>query len=279
MCIRDRPGGTLTAIDFTTGDKRWEVPLGNLEEKRAGAGLVATAGAINLREATLSGNTAGDGGGLFAAFGGTASVVNSTLSGNAANVAGGGVYSAGHVTLHNATVSGNTARVGGGGAFVYAGTLTLRRSLLTGNAAPTGREAQRFGGTVAVAAHNLFGSGGDAGLTGFAPGAGDVIAPGAAAGVLLPLANNGGPTLTHALAPFSPAIDRAPSADCVAAPVGSLDQRGQPRNSDGDGRASADECDIGAVEAAAASVPQECPTLPPAGVPGVCWAVTPLVLR
>ena len=26
------PWGTLTAIDFTTGDKRWEVPLGNLEE-------------------------------------------------------------------------------------------------------------------------------------------------------------------------------------------------------------------------------------------------------
>ena len=26
------PWGALTAIDFTTGDKRWEVPLGNLEE-------------------------------------------------------------------------------------------------------------------------------------------------------------------------------------------------------------------------------------------------------
>ncbi|MBP6789010.1 MAG: hypothetical protein KA170_15575, partial [Candidatus Promineofilum sp.] len=163
-------------------------------------------------------------------------------------------YSAGNVTLENATISGNTARVGGGGAFVYAGTLTLRRSLLTGNAAPTGREAQRFGGAVAVAAHNLFGSDGDAGLSGFAPGAGDVIAPGATAGVLLLLANNGGPTPTHALAPFSPAIDRAPSADCAAAPVGGLDQRGQPRNSDGDGRASADECDIGALEAAAGSV-------------------------
>ena len=232
----------------------------------AGGGLFVTAGAINLREATLSGNTAGDGGGLFAAFGGTASVVNSTLSGNAANVAGGGVYSAGHVTLHNATVSGNTARVGGGGAFVYAGTLTLRRSLLTGNAAPAGREAQRFGGSVVVSAHNLFGSGGDAGLTGFAPGAGDVIAPGAAAGVLLPLANNGGPTLTHALAPFSPAIDRAPSADC-AAPVGGIDQRGQPRNSDGDGRASANECDIGAFEAA------------PGSAPGDEWVVMPVVLR
>jgi predicted outer membrane repeat protein len=201
----------------------------------------------------LSGNTAGDGGGLFAAFDGAADIVNSTLSGNTANVAGGGVYSAGNVTLHNATLSGNTARVGGGGAFVYAGTLTVRRSLLVGNAAPTGREAQRFGGAVAAAAHNLFGVGGDAGLSGLAPGASDSVAPGAAAGVLLPLADNGGPTLTHALAPFSPAIDRAPSADCAAAPVGGLDQRGQPRNTDGDGRASANECDIGAVEAAAGS--------------------------
>ena len=52
---------------------------------------------------------------------------------------------------------------------------------------------------------------------------------------------------------ISPAIDRAPSADCAAAPVGGLDQRGQPRNTDGDGRASANECDIGALEAAAGS--------------------------
>ncbi|RIK12525.1 MAG: hypothetical protein DCC51_16780, partial [Anaerolineae bacterium] len=62
--------------------------------------------------------------------------------------------------------------------------------------------------------------------------------------------DNGGPTQTHALPANSPAIDRAPSADCLAAPVSGVDQRGQPRNLDGNGLPAADECDIGAFEAA-----------------------------
>ena len=227
-------------------------------EAVAGGGLFAGGGAIAVRDTTLVGNTAGDGGGLFAALNGAITVVNSTLSGNTANVAGGGVYNAGRVTLTNATVSGNTAGVSGGGAFVSSGTLTLRQSLLAGNTAPLGREAHRAGGSVAAAATNLFGFGGDSGVSGFAPGAGDFTPVVWLPGVLLPLADNGGTTPTHALPLHSPAIDRAPSAVCAAAPVSALDQRGRPRNRDGNGLPSANECDVGALEAAS-KTPQEVP--------------------
>ncbi len=58
-----------------------------------------------------------------------------------------------------------------------------------------------------------------------------------------PLANNGGPTRTHALLPGSPAID-AIDGSC---PPPSSDQRGVARPQDGDGSSSR-RCDIGAFE-------------------------------
>jgi hypothetical protein len=60
--------------------------------------------------------------------------------------------------------------------------------------------------------------------------------------MLGPLADNGGPTETHALLPGSPAIDTANDASCPA-----IDQRGEARPFDGDGDGMA-HCDIGSVE-------------------------------
>jgi hypothetical protein len=54
-----------------------------------------------------------------------------------------------------------------------------------------------------------------------------------------PLADNGGPTLTHALLPGSIAIDRIPEAECRA----TEDQRGEPRPETG-----GTLCDVGAFE-------------------------------
>ena len=89
---------------------------------------------------------------------------------------------------------------------------------------------------------NLFGVDGVAGVTGFTPGATDLVP---AAGVQLPdildpvLADNGGYTQTHALVPGSPAVDAVPT-DCGPPET---DQRGVPRPQ---GAA----CDIGALEVA-----------------------------
>jgi hypothetical protein len=93
----------------------------------------------------------------------------------------------------------------------------------------------------------------------FTPGASDLTLtsdgadPTALAAIRGPLADNGGPTSTHALAAGSPAIDFAPSADCAAATaVAGLDQRGEPRGADipGTGNAGGPNlCDAGAYEA------------------------------
>ena len=54
-----------------------------------------------------------------------------------------------------------------------------------------------------------------------------------------PLADNGGPTMTHALLPGSVAIDHIPTIDCAV----DEDQRGEPRPETG-----GDACDVGSFE-------------------------------
>ena len=128
------------------------------------------------------------------------------------------------------------------------GPLTLARTLVAGNTAPTGPEIVNdwyYGGTVTADNHNLFGVDGTAGVEGFSPGATDIVPP---AGVQLPdildptLAHHGGPTLTHALVPGSPARNAGPRhcRDAQGQPL-RQDQRGVLRPQEG-------RCDIGAVE-------------------------------
>ena len=93
------------------------------------------------------------------------------------------------------------------------------------------------GGTVIANNHNLFGHDGDAGVFGFGPGATDIVPNAPLSAILKPLADNGGPTKTHALPAGSPAIDASPDdADCAA-----TDQRGVRRP-------QGPACDIGAFE-------------------------------
>src|SRR6185369_1681204 len=81
---------------------------------------------------------------------------------------------------------------------------------------------------------------------------GDQFDVGAAAVDLLPLANNGGPTPTHALGGSSVALDKGDSSGAV------IDQRGEPRPCDQAAIANAaggDGADVGAFEVQAACVP------------------------
>jgi len=115
-------------------------------------------------------------------------------------------------------------------------------------------ELYHVGGIVNANRSNLFGYGGDAGVTGFTPGMRDIV-PGDALTAILDTAlrDNGGPTRTHALVPGSPAIDAG--GNCLPA----TDQRGVARlDEDGNGFK---DCDIGAFEVAVTPPP---PPPPPA---------------
>lgn len=220
---------------------------------------------------------------------GQAQIVNSTLSGN-----GGGVLNDRDsvMTLTNSTLTRNSVANQGGGVNNFRGVVILERSLISGNSAPVGAEVHNSNGVISAAAGNVLGH---AGLTtaqaynDFTPSADDYNAAADARNTALDailsptLADNGGPTATHSLPPGSPAIDRASSGDCVAAPVSGKDQRGLPRNRDGDNKASGNECDAGAVEAQSAPTPTPTPTATPrpntwtARLPFVTYTKPPFV--
>jgi hypothetical protein len=139
--------------------------------------------------------------------------------------------------ISGSTITGNS----GIGVRKNGGTLTLARTLISGNAAPTGPEIVNTKGNLRINNFNLFGSNGFAG--GVTPGATDIVpGPGVqTSDILQPfLANNGGTTLTHRLVAGSLARDAIPVANAGCTGV---DQRGVARPQ-GSG------CDIGAVETA-----------------------------
>ena len=204
----------------------------------AGGGILVTRGALTLTDSTISGNLADSwGGGIETRSGASTNVVNTTISGNRARHDGGGLDNSGGVmTLLNVTVTANVADAeqnfpGGGGIGNFGGTTTLRSTLVAANTERRGQTPDCYnaiGGSLASQGQTLVGStqGCD-----FTASAGDIT------GVdpkLAPLADNGGPTPTHALITGSPALGKG--AGCAKA-----DQRGVPRTAGG-------ACDIGAYE-------------------------------
>jgi hypothetical protein len=218
--------GTL-AIQYST--------ISNNTSGRDGAGMHNRDSAATITYSTISGNKTGFfgyGGGIYDRSSETL-VENSTISGNKASV-GGGIFNRATLTVSNSTIAKNTAIDGGG--ILNVRDLTLKRSLISGNQAFVGREIDDFD-TVTKNNYNLFGTNGHDGVIGFSPGPTDIVPGGGLGSILSPLANNGGPTQTHALVSGSPAIDAAPAdSDCPAA-----DQRGVARPQGA-------SCDIGSFE-------------------------------
>ncbi|RZM76631.1 two-partner secretion domain-containing protein [Leptolyngbya iicbica] len=211
---------------------------GNSAERGGGISNI-TGGTVSLTNATLSGNSAlNDDGGGIRNVGGRVSLTNATLSGNSAlNSDGGGIYTlGGTVSLTNATLSGNSATNNGGGINNDGGNVELVNSLIAINTAGTGPD---FSGTVWSFGFNLIGN--SAGVIGLVDSDLRDIDP-----RLGPLADNGGPTQTHALLPGSPAINAA-GAGATAA-----DQRGV---------LAIGVRDIGAFEFGASSTSPDTPTL------------------
>jgi predicted outer membrane repeat protein len=101
-----------------------------------GGGLRGGGGTCNITQSVISKNSATyDGGGIFNMWGGAAlTVTGSTISGNTARN-GGGIYTYG-VTLVNCLVTNNAATQSGGG--IYSRQSILRNSTITANTAASG---------------------------------------------------------------------------------------------------------------------------------------------
>ena len=257
--------GTLT-LDHTTVANN-HVATSGVDFWKGGGGVYNGDGStLNLVDSSVRDNRVdgGAGGGVYAFFNAVVDIVRSTVSGNLATDVGGGIRSLGDFTIVNSTLSGNTATGWHGGAIFHTdGTLEILNSTITNNAGPDWAPSAIFlgewGAVVPVlkltntivtgnrwyaceryAAPNpvILISGGhnivqDASCN---PDATDLILGDAGLGLL---ADNGGPTLTHALLTGSPALDAADDSVCPA-----TDQRGVTRP-------QGPQCDIGAFEAAA----------------------------
>jgi hypothetical protein len=186
-----------------------------------GVGAVFNSGVVQVINSTFAFNSGSGGTGGAGAAGGSG-----TLGGNGGRGGNGGsgfgaVYDQSSCAMTNVTLALNSGTSGTGGAGGAGGTGT------TANGSPgvAGSPGSSGGGITTTGAQLV-----NTLLTENAPGnySGSITDLGhnlsSTAALVLPLANNGGPTLTMALLPGTPAID---AGDSAAAPP--TDQRGFPR--------------------------------------------------
>ena len=207
-----------------------------------------------IADSTIANNNAtASGGGLWTSrnndypfySGGAVTITNSTISGNFASQGVGGILDTStnpeeSLDILYSTVTNNQSFIGGDGGggivAIYSSRLRLYGSIIAENSSinPANNHDLFVGsGSTIDLAFSLVGDATGAGLTEAPVGAPDsngnlIGGPifGAIDPDLAPLADNGGPTLTHALFGFSPAIDGV--TDLGSAPA--TDQRGRPRS-------------------------------------------------
>lgn len=100
-----------------------------------------TLGNVTITNATFSQNkaTSGSGGGLFVHTGDLKITKKATFTGNTASSTGGGIYTtAGNVIITDAELESNTATTSGGGIYATNGDVTITNATLTGNSANSG---------------------------------------------------------------------------------------------------------------------------------------------
>lgn len=274
---------------FTTFDDNGDGIIEGENEKSGNGGAVFTAFPSSISDSTFSNNTASNGGGLnttggdpatgpemeisgstfvgnSAVMGGginnvspqvTLFITNSTFSTNTTTDMGGGVNSDAavhlkHVTLVNNRVTNSDQHGAGINYFGPAGQFFLSNTLLSNNRGmKINVNCGCTGGTIlACSTLEVDSNGGNISndfTCALDTSKGDLVGPDPQ---VLPLADNGGPTQTHAIDFDSVAIDAGLTANCIdAVPAILKDQRGVDRNPLVDGNADGVAgCDVGAYE-------------------------------
>lgn len=223
-----------------------------------GGAIYSHGGQVNVKTSTFLKNRANDGGAIYATEEANVTVSGSTFIENQADGFGGAIKMiTGQLWTSNSTFTQNTA-VRGGAIYNADAEVRLINSTLSENTALLGSNifnlapfmvvnsivANPLGGGLNCNGLPVANAGNNLQWPGMAPDCNGMVV---ANPLLLPLANNGGPTRTMALAAASPAIDTANNAVCAGPVVNNLDQRGVVRPRDGNGDAVF-ICDIGAFE-------------------------------
>jgi hypothetical protein len=253
--VRNRGGLRLNAVSVS----------GNLVQAFGPdkGGGIYNQGTCTVDQSTISDNTARLGGGIYNDAGGTLTVRASTIDRNNGND-GGGLYSQGVADLINVTISGNQAVSGFGGGVWNQGSMRLLQATVTDNVAAGGAGINNDGGITVLNTIVAKNRGGECGGRALISSGGNLVGEAGCletnrlvsdlAGVdpqLGILADNGGPTRTHAISYASPAANQGTDLS----PLGIVtDQRGM-------GRPIGGRYDIGAFEATVPVAPFIAPLL------------------
>jgi len=243
--------GTMTITDCTISNNSASQPgfAGGPLTAEGGGILNDSGGSLIITNSTISGNTCSASGVeptfqiAALAYGGgvdnngSITITNCTISGNSAVAVGftsedtgygGGISNSGDLQITSSTIAHNSASgddFGVGGGINGDGFEPTRTdsSIIALNTASTGGPDYFSGsGVLLSTGYNIIGNNADAVIN--SQPTDQIGTPTAPIDPLLgPLADNGGPTLTHALQPGSPAINRG---DPAAPPQ---DQRGYSR--------------------------------------------------
>jgi len=199
--------GNLTVRNSTLMNN--EVNISNAPGESGGA--IHNQGTAVVDASTIVGNIASQsGGGIANGYGGNLAVVNSTISGNSTTLSGlasgAAIMSSGDLSISYSTIASNVG-ISSGAVWSATDTMSIFNSIIANNLP----QNCSYPATSLIHGDNLDNDGSCDGFT-----INDDP-------LLDPLANNGGPTLTHAFHPSSPAKNAASGF------FPPMDQRNEPR--------------------------------------------------